>query len=93
MTSKAKKLSGFPNEIPYDNTVSGLTATDVQAAIDEVTGDQNPGGNAPTSDTEGNGGDGKDASAIFGTGVGDDGFFGGGGAGNNGGGSGPLPYP
>lgn len=39
MTSKARDLSKFPNEIPYDNTVSGITATDVQAAIDEVTGD------------------------------------------------------
>ena len=36
MSSKARDLSKFPNEIPYDNTQSGLTATDVQDALDEV---------------------------------------------------------
>ena len=34
--SKAKNLSDFVNEIPYDNTASGLTAVDVQGAIDEI---------------------------------------------------------
>ena len=34
--SKAKQLSDFINEIPYDNTASGLTAVDVQGAIDET---------------------------------------------------------
>ena len=36
MSSKARDLSKFPNEIPYDPTASGLTATEVQAAIDET---------------------------------------------------------
>lgn len=34
--SKAKQLSDFVNEIPYDNTTSGLDAVGVQAAIDET---------------------------------------------------------
>ena len=40
MSSKARDLSKFPNDIPYDNTTSGLTATDVQTAIDEVVDEQ-----------------------------------------------------
>ena len=43
MSSKARDLSKFPNEIPYDNTTSGLTATDVQTAIDEVAADSGGG--------------------------------------------------
>lgn len=40
-------------DVPYDNTASGLTATDVQAAIDELKDDIDaiPGGSAPNVQT------------------------------------------
>jgi hypothetical protein len=36
MTSKSKQLSDFPNKIPYDNNVSGLTSDTIQDAINEL---------------------------------------------------------
>lgn len=42
MSHKLVDVTPVAGEIPYDNTASGFTATDVQAAIDEVGGRVSP---------------------------------------------------